>query len=131
MNSNNYAKVLSPVERCVTFLIKDNKVLLGQRKGEEIGDNLYVGICKNISNRLNEHNRGKNRYTKGLWPWKVVYTEEFVDCNSAREKEKYYNAWKHRLETLSQNIRSLYEKCKIKIYSIEMVLLMLDELIDG
>ena len=58
----------------------------------EVNDNLYVEICKNISNRLNEHNGGKNRYTKGLRPWKVVYTEEFVDCNSAREKEKYYKS---------------------------------------
>jgi len=58
----------------------------------EVNDNLYVGICKNIETRLNEHNNGKNRYTKGLKPWNVVYSEEFVDWKSAREKEKYYKS---------------------------------------
>jgi hypothetical protein len=27
-----------------------------------------------------------------LKPWKVVYSEEFVDWKSAREKEKYYKS---------------------------------------
>ena len=58
----------------------------------EVNGDLYVGICKDIENRLNEHNRGKNRYTKGLKPWTVVYSEEFVDWKSAREKEKYYKS---------------------------------------
>jgi len=35
---------------------------------------------------------GKNRYTKGLKPWKIVYSEEFIDWKSAREKEKYYKS---------------------------------------
>jgi predicted GIY-YIG superfamily endonuclease len=25
--------------------------------------------------RLKEHNQGKNRYTKGHLPWKIIYTE--------------------------------------------------------
>jgi putative endonuclease len=58
----------------------------------KVNGDLYVGICKDIANRLNEHTRGKNRYTKGLKPWKVVYSEEFIDWKSAREKEKYYKS---------------------------------------
>lgn len=42
-----------------------------------VNNDLYVGITKNISNRLAEHEKGKNRYTKGLRPWKLMYTEEF------------------------------------------------------
>jgi putative endonuclease len=59
----------------------------------EVNGNLYVGICKNVANRLKEHNGGKNRYTKGLRPpWIVVYFEEFPDWKTAREKEKYYKS---------------------------------------
>jgi putative endonuclease len=57
-----------------------------------VNGNLYVGICKDIHSRLNDHNRGKNRYTKGLRPWTVVFTEEFTDWKSARAKEKYYKS---------------------------------------
>jgi putative endonuclease len=58
----------------------------------EVNGNLYVGICKDVTIRLKEHNGGKNRYTKGLRPWVVVYTEEFPDWKSARTKEKYYKS---------------------------------------
>jgi putative endonuclease len=58
----------------------------------EINGNLYVGICKNILTRLKEHNMGKNRYTKGLKPWELVYTESFPNWQKAREKEKYYKS---------------------------------------
>ena len=49
----------------------------------------YVGITLNTLNRLKEHNNGKNRYTKGHIPWKIIYTEQFPDWASARTREKY------------------------------------------
>jgi putative endonuclease len=58
----------------------------------DINGNFYVGICKNIANRLKEHEAGKNRYTKGLRPWKLVHSEEFPDWKEARAKEKYYKS---------------------------------------
>ncbi len=58
----------------------------------EVNGNLYVGICKNLTNRLREHNGGKNRYTKGLRPWEIVYSEKFPDWSSARKMEKYYKS---------------------------------------
>ena len=64
----------------------------------EVNGDLYIGICEDIANRLNEHNRGKNGYTKGLKPRKVIYSEEFVDWKSAREKEKYYKSGKEYLK---------------------------------
>jgi putative endonuclease len=54
--------------------------------------NLYVGICKDLTNRVREHNGGKNRYTKGLRPWEILRFEEFPDWASARVKEKYYKS---------------------------------------
>ena len=58
----------------------------------ELNGELYVGICKNIDVRQKEHSQGKNRYTKGLRPWKLVHTESFVDWKAARVKEKYYKS---------------------------------------
>jgi len=60
-------------------------------KSDANGD-LYVGICKEISKRLQDHQSGKNRYTKGLRPWRLVHSEEFPDWKEARQKEKYYKS---------------------------------------
>jgi predicted GIY-YIG superfamily endonuclease len=49
----------------------------------------YTGMALDVSKRLNEHNAGKNRYTKGHRPWEVVYTEVHPDWKSARIREKY------------------------------------------
>jgi len=42
----------------------------------ESNGELYVGICKNVEQRISDHANGKNRYTKGLRPWKLVLFEE-------------------------------------------------------
>lgn len=34
----------------------------------------YTGMAKNAVARLQEHNTGKNRFTKGRLPWKIIYT---------------------------------------------------------
>ena len=39
--------------------------------------------------RLKEHNEGKNRFTKGHLPWKIIYTEKHPDWATARQREKY------------------------------------------
>lgn len=49
----------------------------------------YTGIAINAMNRLNEHNSGKNRFTKGHRPWKLIFIEEHPDWKAARIKEKY------------------------------------------
>ena len=49
----------------------------------------YTGMAKNAIDRLDEHNSGKNRFTKGHRPWKTIYTEEHPDWNQARQREKY------------------------------------------
>jgi len=56
----------------------------------EINSELYVGMTMNLNNRLKEHAAGKNRYTKGLRPWKLVHTEEYENWEQARKQEKYY-----------------------------------------
>jgi len=49
----------------------------------------YVGMASDVTKRLKEHNHGKNRYTKGHMPWKIIYTEQHPDWASARIREKY------------------------------------------
>ena len=55
----------------------------------EMNDEIYVGIAKDADIRLKEHNAGKNRYTKGLRPWKTLYRELQSDWQAARKREKY------------------------------------------
>ena len=49
----------------------------------------YTGMAKDVTNRLNEHNSGKTRFTKGHRPWKIIYTELKSDWAAARIREKY------------------------------------------
>ena len=60
-------------------------------KSEKNGD-LYVGICKDVTKRLLDHENGKNRYTKGLRPWRLMRVEDFQDWSEARKKEIYYKS---------------------------------------
>jgi len=57
-------------------------------KSETNGE-LYVGMALNADARLKEHNSGKNRYTKGLKPWKIVYREQCENWEKGRVREKY------------------------------------------
>ncbi|MGZ3847208.1 MAG: GIY-YIG nuclease family protein [Flavisolibacter sp.] len=49
----------------------------------------YTGMALDANKRLQEHNSGKNRFTKGHRPWKIIYTEEHLDWSTARPREKY------------------------------------------
>ena len=50
---------------------------------------IYVGMALSAEKRLKEHNNGKNRFTKGLRPWKIIHIEYFADWKTARVREKY------------------------------------------
>jgi len=49
----------------------------------------YTGMAIQAKARLNEHNSGKNRFTKGHLPWRIVYIEICSDWLSGRSREKY------------------------------------------
>ena len=49
----------------------------------------YTGIALNAGNRLKDHNSGKNRFTKGHSPWRIIYTESHENWQQARSREKY------------------------------------------
>lgn len=57
---------------------------------ESIADSTrYTGMALDPCKRLAEHNRGKNRFTKGHAPWKLIFTELHPDWAEARKREKY------------------------------------------
>ena len=56
----------------------------------------YVGSTTDIERRLEEHNRGKEKFTKTGSPWRLVYKEEFGELRQARQREYYIKKMKSR-----------------------------------
>ena len=50
---------------------------------------IYVGFSSDVKKRLEQHNSGKTKSTKGYTPWKLVYFEEVVGREAARKRELY------------------------------------------
>ena len=53
----------------------------------------YTGMAKDAVARLKEHNAGKNRFTKGHMPWRIIYTEQHLSWTEARPREKYLKTY--------------------------------------
>ena len=68
----------------------------------------YIGSCKDLTKRLNEHNFGNTRYTKYKRPWKLIYKEEHKNRSDAMKREKCLKKLKNKkyLEYLIQKSRS-------------------------
>ena len=54
-----------------------------------VSGKVYVGMARDVSVRLEEHNAGKSKFTKGHKPWQIVYREGHPDWVSGRVREKY------------------------------------------
>ncbi|MCS7229862.1 MAG: GIY-YIG nuclease family protein [Candidatus Kryptonium sp.] len=52
-------------------------------------DNFYIGHTRDISKRLNQHNSGKVKATKGRRPLKLIYVEKFETRSEAFKREKF------------------------------------------
>ncbi len=57
-----------------------------------IDNRIYVGMTHNLDRRLNEHNQGKTRSTKGYRPWTLIFNEEAENRIEARKLEKFYKS---------------------------------------
>ncbi|MBU0649112.1 GIY-YIG nuclease family protein [Patescibacteria group bacterium] len=51
-------------------------------------NDLYRGFTNNLKRRLDEHNTGLSKSTKGRRPFKLVYYEAFASKNDAKRREK-------------------------------------------
>ncbi len=50
---------------------------------------LYVGYTNDLRKRLNEHNDGKVRSTKGRTPFEIIYYEVCINKHDALARERY------------------------------------------
>lgn len=50
--------------------------------------NLYKGFTNNLKRRLDEHNTGLSKSTKGRRPFRLVYYEAFASRIDAKRREK-------------------------------------------
>ena len=74
-------------------------VLRSQRDGK-----LYIGLTERIEDRLGRHNQGKVPSTKSRRPFSLIYSEKFIDCVSARKREKFLKSGVGR--KLIQNLQA-------------------------
>ncbi|MBN1143901.1 MAG: GIY-YIG nuclease family protein [Bacteroidales bacterium] len=51
--------------------------------------NYYYGSTNDLEKRINQHNNGQMKYTKGRRPWVLHYFEEF-DTRSEAQKREYF-----------------------------------------
>src|SRR5690554_5879094 len=53
---------------------------------------IYVGMSSDVKRRLEWHNKGMTRSTKGFVPWEPIFVKEVSDRLEARKWEKYYKS---------------------------------------
>ena len=56
----------------------------------------YIGITKNLENRLSKHNRGEVLSTKSKRPWVVMHQEWYEKNSDAYKRERYLKSLKKR-----------------------------------
>ena len=70
----------------------------------EVDGRLYVGMTKNLENRIKEHNSGRTKSTKGYRTWNLVFWQSFNTRQEARKQEKYFKTGSGK-EKLKELIR--------------------------
>ena len=57
---------------------------------------LYTGHTMNIDQRVNQHNSGMSRYTRGRGPWRLMFYEEFATRGEAVTRERFLKTGRGR-----------------------------------
>ena len=57
-------------------------------------DDLYIGCTHDLERRVEAHNLGLVRSTKGRRPLRLIYKEEYKDKYSAYKMERFYKTAK-------------------------------------
>jgi putative endonuclease len=47
----------------------------------------YIGVTEDVQARLEQHNAGVSRWTRGCGPWRLVWSRQFPDYRSGRRFE--------------------------------------------
>ena len=56
----------------------------------------YTGLTKDLSRRMQEHNRGSVKTTKARRPFVLLYSEQYVTRDEARMREKFFKTGEGR-----------------------------------
>ncbi|MBI5778951.1 MAG: GIY-YIG nuclease family protein [Planctomycetes bacterium] len=56
----------------------------------------YVGQAQDLEERLQRHNSGRSRFTRGKKPWVIAYSEEFLTREEAIKREAEIKTKKNR-----------------------------------
>lgn len=54
----------------------------------------YIGSTSDIEKRIQYHNSGRSKYTKGKGPWVLVYSEPHENRGEAMARERTIKGWK-------------------------------------
>lgn len=54
----------------------------------------YVGSTSRVGLRVEYHNKGWSRATKGRRPWVLVHTEKYEDKSTGLKREREIKTWK-------------------------------------
>ena len=55
----------------------------------EKDNRFYKGLTQDLEKRINQHNMGVNKSTKGFRPWVLLYSKVFTSRIEATDYEKY------------------------------------------
>jgi putative endonuclease len=66
----------------------------------------YVGHTANLGKRIDRHNEGGGRYTRGKLPWKLIYHEVFDSRGEAMKREREIKGRKDR-DYINELVRTL------------------------
>ena len=56
--------------------------VLQNREGQ-----LYIGVSEDVARRVEQHNTGQSRWTKGRGPWTIVWQSGGLSLSEARKLE--------------------------------------------
>jgi len=58
----------------------------------KISKKTYVGHTNNLVRRVEEHNEGRNTFSKRYRPWIILYNESHTSELDAIKREKYFKS---------------------------------------
>ncbi len=78
----------------------------------DIDSSYYVGSAHDVPLRVERHNAGWTRSTKGKRPWNLIYTEAYESKSQAARREYQIKRWKSRkkIEELINRSRDTDDK---------------------
>jgi predicted GIY-YIG superfamily endonuclease len=51
-------------------------------------EKLYIGLSDDVARRVNQHNLGLSKWTRGKGPWKLGWESETMNLSDARKLEQ-------------------------------------------